>query len=300
MDIARRIEGALKAALDSVSSADAETPPTLIEATRHAVFPGGGRLRPQLCLSVALACGDRAPAFAEAAAAAIEMLHCASLVHDDLPCFDDAPLRRGLPSVHHAFGEPLAVLAGDQLIVLAFETLARGAEGCPARLPKMIETVARGVGMPRGIIAGQAWESEPRIPVSTYRREKTGALFEAAAAAGALAAGENGSAWRLFGARVGEAYQIADDIQDVVGTSASLGKPVGRDSMLGRPNAATRLGIEGSSRLLEQLVRDAIEAMPPCERPEAVVTWLRYLCEKLSPRSHGYAPLAHDMESGAA
>ena len=298
MDIARRIEGSLEAAVESVVSAGA--PPTLVEATRHAVFPGGGRLRPQLCVSVALACGDGAPGLADAVATAVELLHCASLVHDDLPCFDDAPLRRGLPSVHHAFGEPLAVLAGDQLIVLAFETLARGAEVSPARLRKVLEAVARGVGMPRGIIAGQAWESEPRIPVATYRRAKTGALFEAAAVAGALAAGANGSAWRMFGARVGEAYQIADDIQDVMGSSASLGKPVGRDAALGRPNAATQLGIHGSSRLLEQLVREAIEGMPACENPEVIVTWLRYLCEKLTVRPPSYAPAMQDLESGAA
>jgi len=297
MDVAGRIEGSLESALESVSSAEA--PPALMEAARHAVFPGGGRLRPQLCLSVALACGDGAPGLADAAAVAIELLHCASLVHDDLPCFDDAPLRRGQPSVHHAFGEPLAVLAGDQLIVLAFEALGRGAEAWPARLPRMLAEVARGVGMPRGIIAGQAWESEPRIPVAMYRRAKTGALFEAAAVAGALAAGANGGAWRLFGARVGEAYQIADDIQDVVGSAASLGKPVGRDAALGRPNTATQLGLQGSSRLLEQLVREAIEAMPACENPEVIVTWLRHLCEKLAVRSPSYAAVAHDLEAGA-
>ena len=94
---------------------------------RYAVFPGGARIRPRLCLAVAQACGEDQPAVTDAAAAAIELLHCASLVHDDLPCFDDAPLRRGKPSVHRAFGERLAVLAGDALIVLAFETLARAA-----------------------------------------------------------------------------------------------------------------------------------------------------------------------------
>jgi geranylgeranyl diphosphate synthase type II len=298
MDLVRRIEGCLERALDSV--AGTEAPPTLIEAARHAVFPGGGRLRPQLCLSVALACGDGAPGLADAAAAAVELLHCASLVHDDLPCFDDAPLRRGQPSVHHAFGEPLAVLAGDQLIVLAFETLARGAEACPARLPKVLEAVARGVGMPWGIIAGQAWESEARIPVATYRRAKTGALFEAAAAAGALAAGANAAAWRVFGARVGEAYQIADDIQDLVGSAASLGKPVGRDAALGRPNTATQLGLHGSARLLEQLVREATLAMPECEDPGVVVEWLHCLCDKLTVRSPSYSAVAQDLESGAA
>ena len=90
-------------------------------------FPGGARIRPRLCLAVAQACGEDQPAVTDAAAAAIELLHCASLVHDDLPCFDDAPIRRGKPSVHRAFGEQLAVLAGDALIVLAFETLALAA-----------------------------------------------------------------------------------------------------------------------------------------------------------------------------
>ena len=102
---------------------------------RHAVLPGGARVRPQLCLSVAQACGDDLPEMSDAAAAAIELIHCASLVHDDLPCFDDADLRRGKPSVHRAYGEPLAVLAGDALIVMAFEALARAAQGEPVGRP---------------------------------------------------------------------------------------------------------------------------------------------------------------------
>ena len=142
--------------------------------------------------------------------------------------------------------------------------------------------------------------AKPMIPVTTYRRAKTGALFEAAAVAGALAAGANAGAWRTFGARVGEAYQIADDIQDVVGSSASLGKPVGRDAALGRPNAATQLGIHGSGRLLEQLVREATLAMPPCDDPDVIVGWLRCLCDKLAVRSPSYSALAQDLESGAA
>ena len=121
MDAKNRIERALAAATRQGSGPGC--PPGLAAAVAHAVFPGGARIRPKLCLSVARACGDRHPAMADAAAAAIELLHCASLVHDDLPCFDDAPLRRGKPSVHRAFGERLAVLAGDALIVLSFETL---------------------------------------------------------------------------------------------------------------------------------------------------------------------------------
>ena len=112
-----------------------------------------------------------------AAAAAIELLHCASLVHDDLPCFDDADTRRGKPSVHAQFGEPIAVLAGDALIVLAFETLAREVVGRARRLARLVSIVAAAVGAPRGIVAGQAWECEAAVPLVDYQRAKTGALF---------------------------------------------------------------------------------------------------------------------------
>jgi geranylgeranyl diphosphate synthase type II len=129
-----------------------------------------------------------------AAAVAIELMHCASLVHDDLPCFDDAAMRRGRPSVHRAFDERIALLAGDALIVLAFQSLARAAIGSPSRLGKVITIVASAVGAPGGIIAGQAWECEPQVPLSSYQRAKTGALFAAAAAAGASAAGHEARA----------------------------------------------------------------------------------------------------------
>src|SRR5271166_5032627 len=125
MDAIARIERALGAALAGTGAAGG--PPLLAAAMHHAVFPRGARLRARLCLAVAAACGEDDPASSDAAAASIELLHCASLVHDDLPCFDDAATRRGRPSVHAAFGEPLAVLAGDALIVLAFQTIARGA-----------------------------------------------------------------------------------------------------------------------------------------------------------------------------
>ncbi|HEY5308446.1 MAG TPA: polyprenyl synthetase family protein, partial [Casimicrobiaceae bacterium] len=121
MDSMARIESALSAAV--ASGEGLGCPPKLVAAVRHAVFPGGARIRPQLCLAVAQACGDDDPALADAAAVAVELLHCASLVHDDLPCFDDATTRRGRASVHSAFGERLAVLAGDALIVNAFQTL---------------------------------------------------------------------------------------------------------------------------------------------------------------------------------
>ncbi len=135
-----RIELALDSAVDRAARAGA--PPLLASALHYAVFPGGHRIRPHLCLAVARACGDAFPSSTDAAAAAIELLHCASLVHDDLPCFDDADTRRGKPSVHAEFGAPIAVLTGDALIVLAFETLAR--EAAPAQLGRLLAHRRRG------------------------------------------------------------------------------------------------------------------------------------------------------------
>jgi geranylgeranyl diphosphate synthase, type II len=261
MDTMTRIEQALIAA---VTAADAGCPPLLAAAVRHAVFPGGARIRPRLCLSVALACGDDRPAVTDAAAAAIELLHCASLVHDDLPCFDDAPVRRGKPSVHRAFGERLAVLGGDALIVLAFETLTRGAATAPDRLATLLLTVARSVGMPNGIVAGQAWECEPSVELTAYHQAKTGALFAAATAAGAAAAGADPALWGELGARLGEAYQVADDIRDVAADPVELGKPIGCDVALGRRSAASDFGIGGAVQRLERLLGEAVASIPPC------------------------------------
>lgn len=266
MDANRRIEQVLDAAVAHLEAPGA--PPRLAEALRYAVFPGGHRIRPRLCLSVARACGDDDPAASDAAAAAIELLHCASLVHDDLPCFDDAPLRRGQPSVHAAFGEPLAVLAGDALIVSAFETLARGAARSPKRLAALVGLVARAAGSPAGIAAGQAWESEPNVALTEYQQAKTGALFAAATVTGAAAAGAPSLPWRLLGECLGEAYQVADDLRDVACRQEEVGKPVGRDATLGRPNAAALLGMEGALHRLAELAREAVAVIPDCRGAE--------------------------------
>lgn len=262
MDATPRIEQALAAALDAVAVPGC--PPRLAEAVRHAVFPGGARVRPRLCLAVAAACGSKDYAAADAAGVAIELLHCASLVHDDLPCFDDSPLRRGVPTVHRAFGEPLAVLAGDALIILAFEHLARVLAGTPERLAPLLLTISRSVGMPHGITAGQAWECEPQVTVEEYHRAKTGSLFTAATAAGALVAGADAEAWSIVGDKIGEAYQVADDLRDVAASAQEVGKPVGRDAVLNRPSAAGELGIDGAIARLRGLVTGAIDAIPPC------------------------------------
>ena len=150
------------------------TPPRLASALDYAVTPGGARIRPTILLSVALACGEDQPQIADAAATALELIHCASLVHDDLPCFDDADIRRGKPTVHRQYSEPLAVLTGDSLIVLAFEVLARVAPLAPERSTGLILTLAQRTGMPGGICAGQGWESEAKIDLAAYHDAKTG------------------------------------------------------------------------------------------------------------------------------
>jgi geranylgeranyl diphosphate synthase, type II len=129
MPLKTRIDAAVSSAIAAAQGGAA--PPRLASALNYAVTPGGARIRPTICLSVAMACGDDRPMLSDAAATAIELIHCASLVHDDMPCFDDADTRRGKPAVHRAFGEPLALLTGDALIVLAFEVLARAAPHAP-------------------------------------------------------------------------------------------------------------------------------------------------------------------------
>ena len=277
-----RIEYALQQAL-APAGADGH-PPQLGAAVRHAVFPAGARIRPQLCLAVASACGIDDPKLALATATAVELLHCASLVHDDLPCFDDASLRRGQPSVHCAFGERLAVLAGDALIVLAFQALAGGAARSPHRLGTLVTTLAGGVGLPSGIAAGQAWESEPAVDVERYHRAKTGALFIASTMAGAQAAGAEAGGWEELGARLGDAYQAADDIRDVSGTACWLGKPVGRDAALGRPSLARERGVAASTRHFEHLVAEAERAVPDCPGGASLRALVRAEATRLIPR----------------
>ncbi|MEE4380595.1 MAG: polyprenyl synthetase family protein [Pseudomonadales bacterium] len=279
MDTVRRIENSLMAAVASATGSDC--PPRLASALAYAVFPGGARIRPQLCLAVALANGDPHPEVSSAAAAALELIHCGSLVHDDLPCFDDAALRRGKPSVHAAYGEPLALLVGDALIVLAFEYLARESAQVPERLAPLVAVLGRAVGGPRGIIAGQAWECEPSVDVRAYHDAKTGALFSGATVAGAVAAGVDPAPWHALGARLGEAYQVADDLRDATAESAVVGKPVRVDEALGRPSAVAELGVDGAARRLEDLVSGALDSIPDCVGRVHLLAAIRAQAERI-------------------
>lgn len=286
------IESALARALAAITGP--VTPPRLRAAMRHALFPGGARVRPRLAWAVA----EASPRFdhesAGVAGSAVELIHCASLVHDDLPCFDDATLRRGIETVHVAFGEPIAVLVGDGLIVGAFDVLARTTVERP-HMAAAIGELARAVGAARGLVAGQAWEAEPVADVRRYHRAKTGALFEAAVCLGAIAGGSDPEAWRPLGAALGEAYQIADDIRDLTASASELGKPVGRDLELGRPSAAVELGVEGALARLDESLARLAERVPACPGREAFCRWLGETVTAVFPRRRPAAACEHGL-----
>jgi geranylgeranyl diphosphate synthase type II len=276
-----RIEAALEEALARASAPPA--PPRLCQALRHAVMPGGARIRPFISLSVARACGDDRPAIADAAAAALELIHCGSLVHDDMPCFDDAALRRGRPAVHVAHGEALALLVGDSLIVLAFDTLAQVAGEHCGRAAELIATLAGFTGMPRGICAGQGWESEEEVELEAYHRSQTGSLFVAATRMGAIAAGADPDAWTDLGARIGEAFQVADDLADATKPTDVIGKPAGQDDLHARPNAVRELGVAGAVRRLRDSLDAAVASIPACPGEEELCALVRAQAARLTP-----------------
>jgi geranylgeranyl diphosphate synthase type II len=281
LDLLARINTAIGDAIEIGQRAPA--PGKLAAALDYAMTPGGARIRPTILLSVTLACGDDMPEVANAAAAALELMHCASLVHDDLPCFDDADLRRGKPSVHRAFSEPLAVLTGDSLIMLAFEVLARAARHDPVRSADLVLTLARKSGMPGGICAGQGWESESQIDMRAYHRSKTGALFIAATKMGAVAAGQDPEPWEELGDRIGEAFQVADDLRDAVFDAKTLGKPVGQDDRHGRPNAVTELGVEGAIARYHDILSGAIASIPSCPGEAMLAQMVNMQARRLTP-----------------
>ncbi len=260
-----------------------DAPEKLAQALHYAVTPGGARIRPTILLSVAMACGDDRPALSDAAAVALELIHCASLVHDDLPCFDDADQRRGKATVHRAYSEPLAVLTGDSLIVLAFDVLAEAAGDDAKRALHLIRVLSRRTGMPDGICAGQGWESEAKINLSAYHRAKTGALFIAATQMGALAAGQDAEPWEELGARIGEAFQVADDLRDALYDAETLGKPAGQDAIHGRPNAVSALGVQGAIRRLKDILGGAIASIPSCPGEAMLADMVRRYAERMTP-----------------
>ncbi|MEY3779741.1 MAG: polyprenyl synthetase family protein [Betaproteobacteria bacterium] len=283
MSLLTRAEAALKLHFDAAAGNGA--PQRLQAAMKHAVFSGGARIRPQLCMAVATACGDDAPELTNAAAVALEFMHCASLVHDDMPTFDNADFRRGQPTVHKAFSEPLALLTGDGLIVMAYQALLQAGRPYPDRLIELMDNLSKGVGLPNGIVAGQAWECETTADLGQYQRAKTGALFVSATCAGAIASGQAHAPWAPLGAYLGEAYQVADDIRDVLGDVASLGKPAGQDVLNARPSSAQALGLEGAIHHFDGLIAKAGESIPDCNCRDMLKQLVLRESERLVPKS---------------
>ncbi|HXF90015.1 MAG TPA: farnesyl diphosphate synthase [Xanthobacteraceae bacterium] len=250
-------------------------PPRLIEAMRYATLGGGKRLRPLLVLeSAALFRVPRQRALT--VAAAVECVHCYSLVHDDLPSMDDDALRRGRPTLHRAFDEATAILAGDSLLTLAFDLLSRPQTHPDAAVRvALISELARAAGC-AGMTGGQMLDlaAEGRFgAVRLGEREiieldamKTGALIRFACIAGAILAKAPRSAQAAlarYGEALGQAFQIADDLLDVEGDPAALGKPTGKDADRGKATLVSALGTSGARTRLADLVADAERALRP-------------------------------------
>jgi farnesyl diphosphate synthase len=247
-----------------------DAPVQLGDAMRYAVLDGGKRLRPLLVLSASEAVGGHAEA-ALRAACSVELIHAYSLVHDDLPCMDNDVLRRGKPTVHVKFGEADALLAGDALQALAFELLTPDGTGIPAEIQaNLCRLLARAAGS-QGMAGGQAIDlasvgvALDEAQLRNMHRLKTGALLqgsvEMGAACGDVLAPESLAALRDYGAAMGLAFQVVDDILDVVADSHTLGKTAGKDAASDKPTYVSLLGIEGARAQAWQLLTQALDAL---------------------------------------
>ncbi len=250
-----RVEDALERACARTSLA--EGPPELARAVSHALLSGGKRVRPALALLACEAHGGEAEA-ALPAAVACEMIHAYSLVHDDLPCMDDDVLRRGQPTVHVAFGEATAVLAGDALLGLAFELLAEQEDAALAR--DQARLLARAAG-PAGMVGGQQLDLEAEgragdtdaAAVAAIHAGKTAALLAVAFQLGARAAGADPASWRAYAEAVGLLFQATDDLLDATRTTAELGKTAGKDAACGKATLVSALGLEQAAAAAHDL-----------------------------------------------
>jgi geranylgeranyl diphosphate synthase type II len=268
----------------------AETPPASIHrAMRHSVFAGGKRLRPILAMEAVRLIAGSLPEGIEELGCALEMLHTYSLVHDDLPALDNDDLRRGQPTCHKAFGEATAILAGDALQTLAYQTLSR-LRCPPAARVRIIEEIAVGTGTIEGMIGGQVMdlEAEHTRPdaktLECIHRSKTGALITASVVSGGLyggASAEQAEKLRSFGRAVGLAFQIADDVLDVEGETEVLGKPVGSDERQSKATYPAVIGIGESKRRAVELMESATGCLEPFGgRGDGLAALARFVVER--------------------
>ncbi len=261
---------AIEAALEAILPRPNGPAATVAEAMRYAVFGGGKRLRPLVAIAACEACGGNTK-LAVTPAAALELIHTYSLVHDDLPAMDDDDLRRGRPTAHRAFGEAAAILAGDALLTLAFEVLATSPAGDAhaARRAEAVTVAARGAGL-SGMVGGQIADLEGErkdldlSAIEWIHQHKTGALLSASAELGAVLAGaarETREALARFGLALGLGFQVADDVLDMTATAEALGKTPGKDSKAGKATYPSRLGLDGARQAAARFSASARHAL---------------------------------------
>ena len=256
---------------DAVLSDEVTRPAHLMAAMRHGSLNGGKRLRPFLVRQSAALLGGPAEA-ALRVGIALECLHCYSLIHDDLPAMDDDDLRRGQPTVHKAFDEATAILAGDSLLTYAFDIIAAPETGLADRLKtELVLSLARAAG-PGGMAGGQALDlaAEKSPPdetgITVLQAMKTGALLRFACEAGAIIAGsepEHRQRLRLFGQKIGLAFQLADDILDLTSDAATLGKATGKDAARGKGTLVALHGLQWAEDRLDLLTEEAVSLLAP-------------------------------------
>ena len=270
---AARVEALLERALaDEARGGEDIRPPRLTAAMRHGTLNGGKRLRPFLLMEAAHAVGAEVEDGIARVAAALECIHCYSLIHDDLPAMDDDDLRRGRPTVHVAFDEATAILAGDALMTIAFDLIATSETDLPDRVKvELVAMLSRASGV-GGMAGGQmldllAEDGEPdEAAVMRLQAMKTGALIRFACEGGAVAAGagrEERAALRRFGEIVGLAFQLADDLLDVTQTAEAMGKATGKDAKQGKGTLVGLRGVDWTRERLDALVREAEMVLEP-------------------------------------
>jgi geranylgeranyl diphosphate synthase, type II len=279
---------AIEAALEKLLPQE-KTPPTSIHrAMRYSVFAGGKRIRPILCLEAARMFTDKIEG-AIHAGCALEFIHTYSLIHDDLPALDNDDLRRGKPTCHKVFGEAMAILAGDALLTLAFQTLA-AAPIEPARRAEVISEIAGAAGTVKGMVGGQVADLEAEsasadgAALEYIHKSKTAALIRASIVAGAIAGGgtrDDADCLRRFGENIGWAFQVVDDILDVEESSAALGKTAGKDEAQRKATYPALYGLEKSRAIAADLESKALAELGSFGKPAAR---LRQLAEFLVAR----------------
>ena len=266
-----------------------QAPVSIHRAMRHSVFAGGKRLRPVLCMEAARMIAGSLPQGVEELAAAIEMLHTYSLIHDDLPALDDDDLRRGKPTCHVVFGEAIAILAGDALQTQAYEVLAGLQCPAPQTVP-IVRAIAQATGTVDGMIGGQVMdlEAEEHQPtaemVEAIHRAKTGALIRVSLVTGGIYAGGDGNGierLQKFGRKAGLAFQIMDDVLDMTQDSSQLGKTAGKDVASEKATWPAVYGVEQSVKDAARLIDEAFTQLNVYgDRADRLKAVARYLVER--------------------